>query len=232
MARCLKTCASEAWSETSVLYVIPSCIAGFCARINEKEQDQIDAGNYRGTTYIGKIGLEKYYESDLHGMVGQQNVEVNAEGRILRAVDRMPPTPGKNLILSLDMELQKLAEEAMGDYSGAVIAMIPQTGEVLVFVSTPMYDPNLFVHGISFQEYENLKTADDKPLFNKALYGQYPPGSTYKPFIALAALESAMIDFGKKKCTARDIMNYRMTMSASTGTGKKKAINTPIWAKR
>jgi len=173
-------------------------VVGYVGRINEKEMAEIDTGNYRGTSHIGKTGLEKYYEAQLHGLVGQQNVEVNAEGRTLRVVDKVPPTPGNNLILSLDIELQKIAEEALGEYSGSVVAMVPQTGEVLVFVSKPTYDPNLFVHGISFKKYDKLRQGDEKPLFNRALYGQYPPGSTIKPFIAMTGLESTLIDAKNK----------------------------------
>jgi penicillin-binding protein 2 len=171
---------------------------GYVGRINEEELGKIDQGNYRGTSYMGKTGLEKFYETELHGTVGQQNVEVNSEGRILSVLDKIPPVPGKDLVLSLDIELQKVAEEAMGDYSGAAIAIEPQSGEVLAFVSKPMYDPNAFVHGISFNEYKELKEADDKPLFNRALYGQYPPGSTYKPFIGLAGLENRTMAWDEK----------------------------------
>jgi len=166
---------------------------GYVGRISENDLDKIDTGNYRGTSTIGKTGLEQYYETELHGTVGQQNVEVNAEGRILRVIDKIPPVPGTNLVLSIDIELQKIAEDAMGDLAGAVIAMVPQTGEVLAFVSKPTYDPNLFVHGISVKDYTALQHGRDKPLFNRALYGQYPPGSTYKPFLALAGLENNVI---------------------------------------
>jgi penicillin-binding protein 2 len=166
---------------------------GYVGRISEKELANIDQGNYRGTSHIGKTGLEKYYEDELHGTVGQQNVEVNAEGRILRVVDKVPPMPGNDLVLSLDVELQEVAEQALGEYAGSIIAMIPQTGEVLVFVSKPMYDPNLFVHGISFADYKALQKGEDKPLFNRALFGQYPPGSTFKPFVGLAGLENRAI---------------------------------------
>jgi penicillin-binding protein 2 len=166
---------------------------GYVGRINEEELTEIDQGNYRGTSYIGKTGLEKFYEDELHGTVGQQNVEVNAEGRILRVVDKIPPIPGNDLVLSLDVKLQKIAEQALGDFAGSVIAMVPQTGEILAFVSKPMYDPNLFVHGISYKNYQALQKGDDKPLFNRALFGQYPPGSTLKPFVGLAGLENGAI---------------------------------------
>ncbi|MDH3343447.1 MAG: penicillin-binding protein 2 [Gammaproteobacteria bacterium] len=166
---------------------------GYVGRINEKEMESIDQGNYRGTSHIGKSGLERFYEDELHGTVGHQNVEVNAEGRILKVVDKVPPVPGNDLFLSLDIELQKVAEAALGDKHGSVVAIEPQTGEVLVFASTPMYDPNLFVHGISFAKYNELKKAEGKPLFNRPLFGQYPPGSTLKPFVGLAGLEANSI---------------------------------------
>lgn len=174
---------------------------GYVGRINEKELTEIDQGNYRGTSHIGKTGLEKFYEDELHGTVGQQNVEVNAEGRILRVIDKIPPIPGNDLVLSLEVKLQKIAEQALGDFAGSVIAMVPQTGEILAFVSKPMYDPNLFVHGISYKNYEALQKGSDKPLFNRALFGQYPPGSTLKPFVGLAGLEYRAIGLKEQtKC--------------------------------
>jgi penicillin-binding protein 2 len=166
---------------------------GYVGRINEKEMETIDQGNYRGSSHIGKTGLERFYENELHGTVGQQNVEVNSEGRILRVVDKIPPVPGNDLILSLDIELQKVAEAALADRYGSVVAMIPQTGEVLVFASTPTYDPNLFVHGISYAKYKELQEAEGKPLFNRPLFGQYPPGSTIKPFVGLAGLDANIV---------------------------------------
>ncbi|HHO59562.1 MAG TPA: penicillin-binding protein 2 [Thiotrichales bacterium] len=168
---------------------------GYVGRINEKELQTIDEGNYRGSTHIGKSGLEKYYEAELHGMVGHQNVEVNAQGRILRVIDKVPPIPGNDLILNLDMALQKQAEEALGEFAGSVIAIEPATGAVVVFVSKPMFDPNLFVHGISHKDYNALQHGEGKPLFNRAVYGQYPPGSTFKPFVGLAAIEARAIGY-------------------------------------
>lgn len=170
---------------------------GYVGRINEQELQRIDVGNYRGTSHIGKTGLEKYYEEVLHGQVGQQNVEVNAEGRLVNVIDRIPPRPGYDLVLGLDIELQKLAEQALGDLAGAIIAMDARTGDVLVYVSKPTYDPNLFVHGISVKKYNELQHGVDKPLFNRAQYGQYPPGSTYKPFLGLAALETGVMSANK-----------------------------------
>jgi len=166
---------------------------GYVGRISEKELNTIDVSNYRGSTHIGKTGLEKYYEEELHGIVGQQNVEVNAEGRILRVIDKIPPLPGNNLVLNLDMELQHTAEQALGDFAGAVIVMQPKTGAILAFVSEPVYDPNLFVHGISVKDYKALREGDYKPLFNRALFGQYPPGSTLKPFLGIAGIDAKVI---------------------------------------
>jgi len=166
---------------------------GYVGRISEKELNTIDVSNYRGTTHIGKTGLEKHYEAELHGIVGQQNVEVNAEGRILRVIDKVPPIPGNDLILNLDLELQLTAERALGDFAGAVIVMEPQTGAVLAFVSEPTYDPNLFVHGISVKDYAALRQGDYKPLFNRALFGQYPPGSTLKPFVGMAGVDAKAV---------------------------------------
>ncbi len=166
---------------------------GYVGRISEKELNTIDVSNYRGSSHIGKTGLEKYYEDELHGIVGQQNVEVNAEGRILRVIDKIPPVPGSNLVLNLDMELQLAAEQALGDFAGAIIALQAKTGAVLAFVSEPTYDPNLFVHGISVKAYKALREGDYKPLFNRALFGQYPPGSTFKPFMGLAGLDAKAI---------------------------------------
>ncbi len=168
-------------------------VVGYVGRINEKELKTIDVGNYRGTSYIGKTGLEKYYEQALHGQTGQQNVEVNAEGRVLKVLDKTPPTPGQDLVLGLDIELQQVAEQQLGDLAGAIVAMDVKTGDVLVYLSKPSFDPNLFVHGISVKKYRELQHGVDKPLFNRALYGQYPPGSTYKPFTALAGLETRVM---------------------------------------
>ena len=162
---------------------------GYVGRINQRELAVIDEGNYRGTTHIGKTGLEKYYETELHGQVGHQNVEVNAQGRVLRVIDKVAPVAGNDLVLSLDIELQQMAEEMLGDFAGSVIAIEPSSGAVVVFVSKPGFDPNLFVHGISHKDYNNLQHGMDKPLFNRAIFGQYPPGSTFKPFIGLAGIE-------------------------------------------
>ena len=162
---------------------------GYVGRINERDLSVIDEGNYRGTSHIGKTGLERYYESELHGTVGRQRVEVNAQGRVLRVIDEVPPVAGNDLVLNLDIELQKLAEESLKEFSGSVIAIEPHTGGVLAFVSKPEFDPNLFVHGISHKDYNRLQHDIDRPLFDRAIFGQYPPGSTFKPFVGLAGVE-------------------------------------------
>jgi len=162
---------------------------GYVGRINQKDLSVIDEGNYRGTTHIGKTGLEKYYEAELHGKVGRQKVEVNAQGRVLRVIEKVAPEAGNDLTLSLDIELQQIAEQGLGEFAGSVIAIEPHTGAVVVFVSKPGFDPNMFVHGISHKDYDALQHGVYKPLFNRALFGQYPPGSTLKPFIGLAGIE-------------------------------------------
>ena len=166
---------------------------GYVGRISESELTVIDEGNYRGTTHIGKTGLEKYYEGELHGQVGRQKVEVNAQGRVLRVIDKVAAVAGNDLVLNLDIELQRIAEEGLGEFAGAVIAIEPHTGAVLAFVSKPGFDPNLFVHGISHKNYDALQYDSYKPLFNRAIFGQYPPGSTFKPFLGLAGIEQRRI---------------------------------------
>ncbi|HEY9052451.1 MAG TPA: penicillin-binding protein 2 [Gammaproteobacteria bacterium] len=166
---------------------------GYVGRIDEEDLRKLDEANYSGTSHIGKIGVERYYENELHGDVGYQKIEVNVQGRMLRVLDKTPPKPGNNLVLTLDAELQAIAEDAMADYTGAVVAMIPDTGEVLALASMPTYDPNLFVHGISVKDYQLLRDSERRPLFNRALSGQYPPGSTLKPFVGLAGLENKVI---------------------------------------
>ena len=167
---------------------------GYVGRINEQEQDQIDKATYRGMEYIGKLGLEATYEKTLLGQVGFEKVETNAHGRSLRILERIAPVAGKNLYLSIDAKLQDLAEQALGKRRGAVIAMEPATGAILAFVSTPTYDPNPFVQGIDPDSYQRLLDDPDKPLINRALNGQYAPGSTIKAFLGLAALEQDGFD--------------------------------------
>ena len=170
-----------------------SHVVGYIGRINQNEANDLangdDAANYNGTDHIGKEGLEKQYEKQLHGQTGYEEVERSAGGRAIRTLSRTPPTSGDNLILSVDIELQKVVEEAFGDYRGALVAIEPSTGDVLAYVSKPGYDPNLFVDGIDAQSWNDLNTSLDKPLMNRPLSGTYPPGSTFKPYMALAALE-------------------------------------------
>ncbi|MHA7814852.1 MAG: penicillin-binding protein 2 [Pseudohaliea sp.] len=166
---------------------------GYVGRINEREAARLDASDYRGTFHIGKTGIERRYEDTLHGTVGYQNVETNAHGRVLRILDRFDPEPGQDLVLNLDSTLQRVATEALGDQRGAVVAMDPATGGVLALVSTPAFDGNLFVNGISSRDYGALRDSPDVPLFNRAVQGQYPPGSTIKPLMGIAGLESGLV---------------------------------------
>ncbi|WP_341707028.1 penicillin-binding protein 2 [Halopseudomonas sp.] len=166
---------------------------GYVGRINEQELKSIDPVAYAGTHYIGKTGIERYYEQLLHGTVGYEEVETNARGRVLRVLDRTDPIPGNDLTLELDVKLQQVAEEALGERRGAVVAIDPHTGGVLAFVSKPGFDPNLFVTGISYADYGALRDSLDQPLFNRVLRGQYPPGSTIKPIVALAGLDAGVV---------------------------------------
>ncbi len=161
---------------------------GYVGRINADEIRKLDKKDYSGTTYIGKVGVEKFYEQALHGTVGYQHIEINAQGRRLRVLKRIPPEPGKDVMLTLDVRLQEVALQALGERRGSVVAIEPETGEILVFVSTPTYDPNQFVNGIGSRQYAQLRDDPDQPLFNRALSGLYPPGSTIKPMVALAGL--------------------------------------------
>jgi len=171
---------------------------GFVNRINLEELSQVDETNYAGTSHIGKLGVEKFYENELHGTVGVQQVEVNAQGRTLRVLDEKPPIPGKNLHLTIDSKLQMVAEKAFADYTGSVVAIDPNNGEILAMVSMPTFDPNLFVHGISVKNYASLRDSPRRPLFNRALSGRYPPGSTVKPFYGLAGLETSTVNKKQK----------------------------------
>jgi penicillin-binding protein 2 len=165
---------------------------GYVGRIDENALKYLDPSNYNGTTHVGKIGIEKSYEELLHGRVGVQQVETTAQGRVLRVLQRTPPVAGRNLYLTLDSRLQDAAEKAFGDYTGTAIALDPRNGDVLALVSMPTYDPNLFVNGIERADYKALKDDENQPLFNRALRGQYPPGSTVKPFMGLAGLEQGI----------------------------------------
>jgi penicillin-binding protein 2 len=175
---------------------LASHVTGYMGRINERDLDRIDeaglAANYKGTDHIGKTGLEQSYESELHGVTGYEQVEVDSAGRGVRTLSRTAPVPGNNLVLTLDIKLQEVAEQAFGDRRGALVAIEPATGAILAFVSRPGFDPNLFVDGIDTASWDALNTSADRPLVNRALAGTYPPGSTFKPYMALAALELGM----------------------------------------
>src|SRR5450830_1859681 len=173
-----------------------SHVIGYIGRINpaekEKLDDSEDADNYRGTEYIGKLGIEQSFESQLHGITGVDSMETSAGGRAMRRLASSPATPGNTVKLALDIKLQYLVEELFGERRGALVAIDPKTGEILAFVSKPTFDPNLFVEGIDSDNWQALNESIDKPLLNRALRGTYPPGSTYKPFMALAALETGV----------------------------------------
>ncbi len=173
-----------------------SHLLGYIGRINPAEKklmedwEDEDQGNYKGTEYIGKLGLEQSYEKQLHGKAGFEEVETSAGGRALRRLRSHPPTPGDKLVLSVDIRLQALVEDMFGERRGALVAIDPRSGEVLAFVSKPTFDPNLFVDGIDVDSWRELNESIDKPLLNRALRGTYPPGSTFKPFMAMAALNT------------------------------------------
>lgn len=177
-------------------------VLGYVGRISEDDVQALDEkgvlGNYRGTDIIGKKGIEKTWESALHGSTGLEEVEVTASGRPVRTLNRIDPVPGSNLILSLDIELQKEAEKQFEGRRGALVAIEPTSGEILAFVSAPSFDPNLFIDGIDVENWRKLNESPDHPLINRPLYGTYPIGSTYKPFVALAALE-----LGKRSASQR-----------------------------
>lgn len=170
-------------------------VLGYVGRVSQRDLEQIDASNYSGTSHIGKNGVEKAYEAALHGAVGYEQIEINAAGRRVRTLEQTPPEPGVDVHLHLDIALQEKAMQAFGDNNGAIVAINPQNGGVLAFVSQPGYDPNLFVEGISRKDYSALQNDPDRPLYNRALRGQYPPGSTVKPFMGLAGLERNVIQF-------------------------------------
>ena len=175
-------------------------VIGYIGRVSDKDLDRLEEReekegvdlltNYQGTDYIGKEGLEKKYEPQLHGTTGAEEVEVTASGRAVRTLSRRPALSGDNLVLSIDIKLQQLAEEAFGARRGALVAIEPATGDILAFVSRPSFDPNLFVEGIDAESWKGLNESLDKPLINRPLSGTYPPGSTFKPYLALAALEN------------------------------------------
>jgi penicillin-binding protein 2 len=173
---------------------LASHVVGYIGRITDKDLERIadwdESANYKGTDYIGKVGVELSYEKDLHGITGVEDVEVDAGGRAVRTLSRTPPISGNNLRLSLDIRLQQVAETAFGERRGALVAIDPTSGEILAFVSKPGFDPNLFVDGIDPANWQELNESPDKPLLNRPLRGAYPPGSTIKPFLALSALNS------------------------------------------
>jgi penicillin-binding protein 2 len=174
---------------------VGSHLIGYIGRINPSEKQAMDdnwsdddLANYRGTDYVGKLGVEQNYEKELHGTTGFEEVEMSAGGRAVRRLKSSPATPGNALVMSIDIRLQAMVEELFGDRRGALVAIDPRNGEILAFVSKPNFDPNLFVDGIDVDNWKALNDSPDKPLLNRALRGTYPPGSTYKPFMALAAL--------------------------------------------
>ena len=173
---------------------LASHVIGYIGRINQEEKARIDGSddetNYQGTSYIGKLGVEQSFESQLHGTTGVEAVETSAAGRAMRRLSSQPATPGDTVVLTIDIKLQKLVEDLFGEHRGALVAIDPKTGEVLAFVSKPTFNPNLFVDGIDAENWQELNESPDKPLLNRALRGTYPPGSTYKPFMALAALQT------------------------------------------
>ncbi len=165
---------------------------GYVGRIDERDLQKIDESNYLGTSHIGKLGVEKAYEDILHGHVGHQQVEVNAQGRIIRVLERTPPGPGQNVHLTLDYSLQTAASNIMQGRRGSIVAIDPNNGDILALVSSPAYDPNPFVNGIDSKSYKALLSAKDTPLISRALNGKYPPGSAIKPFLGIAALTTGV----------------------------------------
>ncbi|SFH65037.1 penicillin-binding protein 2 [Modicisalibacter xianhensis] len=172
---------------------IMSHVIGYVGRINAEELASLDKGDYAGTHFIGKTGVEKEYEAVLHGEAGLRKVETNARGRVLRELGRTDPEPGKDIVLTIDKRLQKLAYQLLDGRRGSIVAIEPATGEILAMVSSPGFDSNLFVTGISYKDYRGLQNDPDLPLYNRAIRGQYPPASTVKPYMALAGLENGVI---------------------------------------
>ncbi len=168
-------------------------VLGYVGRLDENDLRRVDAGNYRGTSHIGKVGIERYYEDELHGVSGVEKIETNVQGRRLQVLDRQDPVHGDDLILALDVLVQQAAWDALGERAGAVVAVDPNDGFVLAMVSKPSFDANIFVHGISGPDYRAILSASGRPLYNRALQGGYGPGSTIKPFIGLAGLELGVV---------------------------------------
>ena len=175
-------------------------VVGYVGRISSRDLEKIDKSLYRGIDFLGKTGIESYYEDILRGTIGFDQVETNAHGREVRIISSTPSVPGKNIYLTIDSELQLIAEQALGDFRGAVVAIHPGTGEILAFASTPSYDPNAFVYGISNADYSALRDSLDTPLLNRALRGRYAPGSTIKPFMGMLALKSGVSTAKKTFC--------------------------------
>lgn len=168
-------------------------VIGYVSRLDVSDLERLNRDNYRGTTHTGKTGIERYYEDVLHGRTGFERVETNAQGRVIRVLERVDPEPGRDLWLNLDLDLQRAAAEALDGYAGGVVALDAATGEVLVMLSQPGFDPNLFVHGVGRDDYRRLLESSRRPLFNRVLAGTYEPGSTIKPFLALAGLDARVI---------------------------------------
>lgn len=173
-------------------------VLGYIGQLDDRELAKLDRTRYRATTHIGKIGVEKYLEDRLHGEPGYLKVETNAQGRVLQVLEKSPPEHGREVQLSIDAQLQQSAYEALGNYTGAVVAIDPATGQVLALCSKPSYDPNLFVNGMDYRQYRDLVESPRKPLFNRAIQGGYEPGSTIKPFIALAGLHNELLNAEQK----------------------------------
>lgn len=175
---------------------------GYVGRLNEKELEKVDAKNYAATEYHGKLGVERFYEKDLHGQVGMREIEANASGRVMGVLTQQDPVPGIDLTLHLDVDIQKAAADALAGRRGSIVVMDVATGGVLAMVSTPSYDPNPFVTGISYSDYQALREDPQLPLYNRAIRGQYPPGSTIKPLLAMAGLEAGTVNWKKRQFDA------------------------------
>ena len=175
---------------------------GYVGRLNEKELEKVDAKNYAATEYHGKLGVERFYEKDLHGQVGMREIEANASGRVMGVLTQQDPVPGIDLTLHLDVDIQKAAADALAGRRGSIVVMDVATGGVLAMVSTPSYDPNPFVTGISYLDYQALREDPQLPLYNRAIRGQYPPGSTIKPLLAMAGLEAGTVNWKNRQFDA------------------------------
>lgn len=175
---------------------------GYVGRLNEKELEKVDAKNYAATEYHGKLGVERFYEKDLHGQVGMREIEANASGRVMGVLSQQDPVPGIDLTLHLDVDVQKAAADALAGRRGSIVVMDVATGGVLAMVSTPSYDPNPFVTGISYSDYQALREDPQLPLYNRAIRGQYPPGSTIKPLLAMAGLEAGTVNWKNRQFDA------------------------------